>query len=846
MRKAKHYVQGNWVSGKGEGKPVYDAVTGEVYTTSSTEGLDIPSILQYGREKGEALRKMTFIERGNMLKKLAFHLLKKRKDFYEVSYHSGTTRADAWFDIDGGIGNLFANASLRKEFPNLPYHIEGNPVDLSRGGKFMGHHILVPKEGVAVHINAFNFPVWGMLEKCAPNWMAGMPAVVKPATDTGYVTEAVVKEIIASGILPEGALQLINGSAHNILDTVTSQDVVSFTGSADTGRMLKTTPRLIEESVPFNMEADSLNATILGEDALPETPEFDLFIREIRREMTTKCGQKCTAIRRIVVPENLMEDVQIALGKSLEKVTVGDPRLKEVRMGALVSRKQLQEVRDRVKEIGQTAEMVFGNLEEIKTIGADASKGAFISPILMREDHPLQNLFVHETEAFGPVSTLMPYKTLEEAIKISKLGKGSLVSSIFTNDDKIAREYTVNAATHHGRILCINRESAKQSTGHGSPLPTLIHGGPGRAGGGEEMGGLRGIKHYMQRCAIQGSPTTLTEITGIYQPNADYKEAEKHPFAYHWEDIKPGMSIKTHSRTITNSDIVNFGNLTWDHFYAHTDETALEGSIFEHRTAHGYFIISLAAGLFVYPNKGPVAANYGLEDIRFIRPMYDGDTLHVRLTCKEKVDRDQAGKVLPSGIVKWYVEVFDTKVTNGLIPEDELGDKEALVAVATILTMVQKKQTSFVEMTEENVDKALSKLTEESKPAWGKMTPQQMVEHLEELYKLSIEENPDFEVVTPEDKIEKVQETLWDYNPMPKNFDLPLYEDGKLPELRYETLEVAKEKMREARKAYQDYFVKYPNAKTKHIVFGELSKFEWKLLDRKHLNHHFSQFNLLD
>ncbi|HLS29494.1 MAG TPA: aldehyde dehydrogenase family protein, partial [Flavobacteriaceae bacterium] len=553
-----------------------------------------------------------------------------------------------------------------------------------------------------------------------------------------------------------------------------------------------------------------------------------------------------TAIRRIVVPEELMEDVQIALGKSLDKVTVGDPRLKEVRMGALVSRKQLDEVRERVSDIAKTADIVYGDLEKIETIGADASKGAFISPILLREDEPLKNLSVHETEAFGPVSTLMPYSSLEEAIEISKLGKGSLVSSIFTNDNKIAKDYTIKAATHHGRILAINRESAKQSTGHGAPLPTLIHGGPGRAGGGEEMGGLRGIRHYMQRCAIQGSPTTLTEITGIYQPNADYKEAEKHPFSYHWEDIEPGMSIKTHSRTISETDIVEFGNLTWDHFYAHTDETALDGSIFEQRTAHGYFIISMAAGLFVYPNKGPVAANYGLEDIRFIRPIYDGDTLHVRLTCKEKIDREQKGKVLPSGIVKWYVEIFDTRITKGLIPEDELEEKEALVGVATILTMVEKKQTEFVEMTDENFEKALSKLKADSKPKWGAMTAQQMIEHLEHLYQLSIEKNPDFEVVTPDDKLPEVQSTLWNYEPMPKNFDLPIYEGGKLPALKHEDLETAIEKMKEARKAHENYFVKHPDAKTKHAVFGALSKFEWQLLDRKHLNHHFEQFGLLD
>ncbi len=845
ITKTQHYVLGNWVDGQGEGKPIYDAVTGEVYTTVTTQGLDVAAILQYGREKGETLRKMTFLERGKLLKKLAFHLLKKKRAFYEVSYHSGTTKADAWVDIEGGIGNLFANASLRKEFPNQAYHIEGHPVDLSRGGKFMGHHILVPKEGVAIHINAFNFPVWGMLEKCAVNWMAGMPAVVKPATDTSYVAEAVVKEIIASGILPEGALQLISGSARTILDTVTSQDVVTFTGSAATGKMLKTNPRIIEESVPFNMEADSLNATILGEDAVPGTPEFDLFIREVRREMTSKCGQKCTAIRRVIVPENLLEDVQIALGKSLDKVTIGDPRLKEVRMGSLVSKAQLDEVRQRVEELSQTAHLVYGDLNKVQTIGADAEKGAFINPILLREDQPLQNMTTHEVEAFGPVSTLMPYKDLQEAIKISKLGKGSLVSSIFTNDNSIAKTYTISAATHHGRILCINRESAKQSTGHGSPLPTLIHGGPGRAGGGEEMGGIRGIKHYMQRCAIQGSPSTLTEITGIYQPNADYIEAEKHPFSYYWEDIQPGMSLKTHSRTLTDSDIINFANLTWDHFYAHTDTTALEGSIFERRTAHGYFIVSLAAGLFVYPNKGPVSANYGLEDIRFLRPLYHGDTVHVRLTCKEKVDREQKGKVLPSGIVKWYVEIFDTKVTNGLLPENEAAEKEALVAVATILTMVEKKQTTFVEITDQVIDEALAKLTADTKPKWGAMTAQQMVEHLELTYRIAAGEIQDFEIATPEKYIDDVQASLWDYKPMPKNYNFPLYKDGEMPALQHADLAIAVEALKATRHAYLEFFKAHPEAKTKNVVFGELSKFEWILLNRKHLNHHFNQFGLL-
>tara|TARA_B100000809_G_C15140628_1_gene533111 strand:+ start:11398 stop:13890 length:2493 start_codon:yes stop_codon:yes gene_type:complete len=829
--KTQHYTKGHWVEGKGEGTPVYDSITGDHFTNTTVEGLDVPSILQYGREKGGALRKMTFQERGNMLKKLAFYLVKKKQAFYEISYRSGATKIDSWIDIEGGFGNLFANASLRKLFPNQTFHVEGDPIDLSRGGRFMAHHIMVPKEGVAVHINAFNFPVWGMLEKCAVNWMAGMSAVVLPAPQTAYLTEAVVREIIASGILPEGALQLISGTAKNILDTVGSQDVITFTGSAAIGRKLKNHPQLIAESVPFTMEADSLNASILGEDAVPGTPEFDIFIKEVRKEMTVKCGQKCTAIRRVIVPEKLIEDVQIALGKALDKVTIGDPRLKEVRMGSLVSEQQRNSVREQVNKIAKTAEIVYGSLEEVTTIGADAKKGAFISPILLRENQPFKNEAAHVNEAFGPVSTLMPYKNLEEAITLAKMGKGSLVSSIITNDNKIARDYTISAATHHGRILILNRESVKESTGHGSPLPSLVHGGPGRAGGGEEMGGIRGVKHYLQRCAIQGSPTSLTEITGIYQPNAAYKETDKHPFAYHWEDIQAGMSLKTHKRTITDGDIVNFANLTWDHFYAHTDITSLEGSIFEKRTAHGYFIIAAAAGLFVYPNKGPVAANYGLEDCRFLRPIYHNDTVYVRLTCKQKIDRDERGKEHPCGIVKWYVEVFDV--------EDEL------VAIATILTMVQKKQTVFVEMTSEKIQECLKKLTEESKPNWGIMTSQHMIEHLELTYRIASGEIQDFEIHTPEKYLEKAQESLYNYEPMPSGFDFPLYKKGTLEELKHENLQIAKLKLLEAREQYVSFYKENPDAVVKNAVFGFIEKYDWQLLERKHLNHHFKQFGLL-
>ena len=830
--KIEHYVQGQWTTGKEEGQPILDAVTGEVFTSVAVEGLDIPEILNYGRTKGgETLRKMTFQERGNMLKKLALYLTKRKNAFYELSYRTGATKVDSWIDIEGGFGNLFANASLRKLFPNQPYHVEGDAIDLSRGGRFMAHHIMVPKKGVAVHINAFNFPVWGMLEKCAVNWMAGVPAVVLPAPSSAYLAEAVAKEIIASGILPEGALQIINGTVKTILNTVESQDVVTFTGSAQTGRLLKAHPRLIQESVPFTMEADSLNASILGEDAVPGTPEFDLFIKEVRKEMTVKAGQKCTAIRRIIVPQNLVEEVQISLGSALDKVTIGDPRLKEVRMGALVSHQQVQAVRDSVNDLAKEAQIVYGNLDRLDTIGADPKKGAFISPIVLRADYPFQNTVIHEREAFGPVSTIMPYKNLDEAITLAQMGKGSLVSSIATNDDAIAKDYVINAASHHGRILVLNRESAKESTGHGSPLPYLVHGGPGRAGGGEEMGGMRGIKHYLQRTAIQGSPTTITEITGIYQQNAKYKEAEQHPFKYHWEDVETGMSMKTHKRTITDTDIIGFANITWDHFYAHTDITSLDGSIFEKRTAHGYFIISAAAGLFVHPNKGPVSANYGLEDCRFLRPLYHNDTIYVRLTCKQKIDRDVAGAEHPSGIVKWFAEIFD-------------ADNE-LVALATVLTMVQKKQQTFTEMTEAKIEELVSKMKPDMVPKWGIMSPQHMIEHLEYTYKIAAGEIQDFEIATPEKILEKVHNSLYNYDKFPRNSKFPQLDKDSLDTLKHPDFKTAVEKFKLQRKKYLTFFEEHPEATLNNIVFGELNRYEWYLIERKHLNHHFEQFGLL-
>ena len=831
MKKIQHYAIGNWQEGADEGIPVFDAVTGEVIANSAVEGIDVPEVLNYGRTKGgEVLRKMTFQERGNMLKQLALYLTKKKDAFYILSYRTGATKVDSWIDIEGGFGNLFANASLRKLFPNQSYHVEGDAIDLSRGGRFMAHHIMVPKRGVAVHINAFNFPVWGMLEKCAVNWMAGVPALVLPAPSSSYLAEAVAREIINSGILPEGALQIINGTVTTILDSVESQDVVTFTGSAVTGRKLKAHPRIIQEAVPFNMEADSLNASILGEDAVPGTPEFDIFIKEVRKEMTVKAGQKCTAIRRILVPEKLVDDVQSALSSALSKVTIGDPRLKEVRMGSLISMEQRMELQEQISKINKTAAIVFGKQYEVECIGADQGVGAFMSPILMRENNPYTNTAVHEVEAFGPVSTIMPYKTLEDAITLSKMGKGSLVSSIITNNNETAKDYVINAASHHGRILVLNRENAKESTGHGSPLPTLVHGGPGRAGGGEEMGGMRGVKHYMQRTAIQGSPTTITEITGIYQPGGKYKEAEQHPFKYHWEDIEPGMSLKTHKRTITDTDIVNFSNLTWDHFYAHTDITSLDGSIFEKRTAHGYFILAAAAGLFVYPNKGPVSANYGLEECRFLRPIYHNDTISVRLTCKQKIDRDSRGPELPNGIVKWYAEVFDAE--------------EELVAIATVLTMVQKKNP-FAKINKTSIENYIAKLSEETIPVWGTMTPQEMIEHLEYSFRIASGEIQDFEIETPEKILEKVHEFLYNHISMQPNYDAPKIFRERTFKLKHQNFALAKQSLLDAYEEFELFFKENKDVRTKNAVFGELNKFEWDLCHTKHLNHHFKQFGLI-
>ena len=690
MQKLENYILGKWVEGEGSGQQLYHAISGQPIYVAGTQGIDFESALKYARSKGNpALRKLTFQQRGRMLRSLALHLLNQKEKFYTISYKTGATRADSWIDIEGGIGNLFANASLRRRLPDDNFCLDGEPISLGKEKTFMGHHLLVPKEGVAIHINAYNFPVWGMLEKIAVNLLAGMPAIVKPATVTSYLTEAVVKEIIASKILPEGSLQLLCGSAGNMLDYVTSQDVVTFTGSAATGLKLKSHPAILKESVPFNMEADSLNCMVLGDDIQPGMPEWDIFIKEVRKEITVKAGQKCTAVRRIFVPQNKLENVSRALADALQKTFVGNPQNEKVRMGALAGQEQRTEVKTQVQKLLASSQIIYGSLDSVQLIDADAELGAFLSPLLLLNEKPLQSEEPHNIEAFGPVSTLMPYKNIDEVIELSKKGKGSLCSTIVTANASVAKKYVLGAATFHGRILVLNEDCAKESTGHGSPLPMLVHGGPGRAGGGEEMGGLRGIKHYLQRTAIQGSPTMLTAITNVYQPNANGVVGEKHPFSKYFDELQIGDQIVTEKRIITSEDIDRFAQLSGDQFYAHLKDTDFNGTMFEQQVAHGYFIMSAAAGLFVQSFvKNPVLLNYGIDELRFTKPVYPESAIFIRFTCKEKIEQEVKepnpdvpfvrGQDIPKGIVKWYVEIFD--------------DTDELAGVATILTMVERKE----------------------------------------------------------------------------------------------------------------------------------------------------------
>lgn len=674
-RRLESFVCGQWTPGTREGQPLLDAATGDPVAFIDSTGIDFAAALAYGREvAGPRLRAMSFHDRAAMLKALGMALMGMKEEFYSESLHTGATRTDGWVDIEGGIGTMLSFASKgRRELPNTRVLVDGEVEVLSKDGSFAAQHILSPLQGVAVHINAFNFPIWGMLEKIAPTLLAGVPCLVKPASQTAYLTELMVRRIAETGILPDGALQLICGSVGDLLDHVTEQDAVTFTGSAWTGRKLKSHPAVIANSVRFTMEADSLNASILGPDAGPGTPEFDLFVKEVAREMTVKAGQKCTAIRRVIAPRAHVQALVEALRERLGKTALGLPGEEATRMGPLASLDQRDEVRARIKDLQADAEIVAGNPDDVRVTSGDAAKGAFLNPVLMYCDKPFAATAVHDVEAFGPVSTVMPYDDIEEAVALAKRGKGSLVSSVFTDDPKVAESVVLGVAPFHGRVLIGNRASAKSSTGHGSPLAGLIHGGPGRAGGGEEMGGMRGVKHYMQRTAVQGSPRLLSAVTGRWIEGAD-AFYDIHPFRKSLAELRIGDQLITAKRTITQEDVEHFAHFTGDTFYAHMDSAAAKANpFFDDRVAHGYLIASFAAGLFVEPNPGPVLANYGVDNLRFLTPVYFGDTLQVRLTCKEINPRANA----EHGEVRW-----DCQVTN---------QNGAVVAQYDVLTMVAKE-----------------------------------------------------------------------------------------------------------------------------------------------------------
>ncbi|MBK4216469.1 phenylacetic acid degradation bifunctional protein PaaZ [Paracoccus caeni] len=673
-RRLESYVSGRWTPGEKDGQTLLDAATGAPVAVIDSSGIDFAAALAHGRDvAGPKLRKMSFHDRAAMLKALGLALMGMKEEFYTESLHTGATRPDAWVDIEGGIGTMLTFASKgRRELPNARVLTDGAVEPLSKDNSFSAQHILTPLHGVAVHINAFNFPIWGMLEKIAPTLLAGVPCVVKPASQTAYLTELMVRRIIDTGILPEGALQLICGSVGDLLDHVTGQDAVTFTGSAWTGRKLRAHPAIVENSVRFTMEADSLNASILGPDAGPGTPEFDLFVREVAREMTSKTGQKCTAIRRVMVPRAHTEAVIAALRDRLAKTAIGLPGDEGTRMGPLASLDQREEVRARIRDLQAVAEIVAGDPDQVSVTSGDAEAGAFLTPVLLHAAKPFEATAVHDVEAFGPVSTVMPYDDPAEAVALARMGKGSLVSSVFTDDPAVAEEIVLGVAPFHGRVLIGNRASAKSSTGHGSPLAPLVHGGPGRAGGGEEMGGIRGVKHYMQRTAVQGAPRLLSAVTGRWIEGADAQQGT-HPFRKSLEELRIGDQLVTAARTITEEDVEHFAHFTGDTFYAHMDSAAAKANpFFDDRVAHGYLIASFAAGLFVEPNPGPVLANYGVDNLRFLTPVYFGDSLQVRLTCKEINPRANADH----GEVRW-----DCQVTN---------QKAEIVAQYDVLTMVAK------------------------------------------------------------------------------------------------------------------------------------------------------------
>jgi oxepin-CoA hydrolase/3-oxo-5,6-dehydrosuberyl-CoA semialdehyde dehydrogenase len=676
------HIAGRWI-GHTPAQVLRSAVNGRAVASTHAESIDFAEALHHARTVGlPALLKLDFQQRAARLRALAKYLGERKEQLYAISAHTGATRTDGWIDIEGGTGTLSAYAGIgSNELPSGNLVHEGPVLPLSKKGGFAATHILVPRGGVAVHINAFNFPVWGLLEKLAPTFLAGMPCIAKPATSTCYLTEAMVRLVLESGLLPEGSLQLVIGGTGDLLDRLQGNDVVTFTGSADTAAKLRVQPNLVRQSVPFNAEADSLNCAILAPDVGPDDEEFDLFVKEVAREMTVKAGQKCTAIRRAIVPRRHLDAVATKLRERLARVVVGDPALEAVRMGALASHAQQADVAERVAQLRAAAQLVCGGGEGFVPQGEGVTDGAFFAPTLLLCDRPLATDAVHDIEAFGPVSTLMPYDDtsgIDEALALAARGRGSLVGTLVTRSPAIAARAIPQAAAWHGRLLVLDREAAVESTGHGSPLPLLKHGGPGRAGGGEELGGLRAVTHYLQRTAVQGSPTMLAAITGEYQRGAALIETGVHPFRRHFEDLQVGESLLTHRRTVGEADIVAFGGISGDYFYMHFDEVAAKASPFGKRIAHGYFVLSAAAGLFVWPAEGPVLANYGLDTLRFVKPVGIGDTIRARLTCKRKIDRNRKG---PDGVGQGVV-AWDVEVTN------QDGD---LVASYDILTLVAKR-----------------------------------------------------------------------------------------------------------------------------------------------------------
>lgn len=672
------FIGGRWL-GATPAQTMRSAINGRVVAASHAESIDFAEAVSHARRVGvPALMKTDFQQRAGILKALAKLLIERKEELYAISAHTGATRADSWVDIEGGSGTLFAYAGIgSNELPSGNLVHEGPAMPLGKKGGFAGTHILVPRGGVAVHINAFNFPVWGLLEKFAPTFLAGMPCIGKPATATSYLTEACVRVMLDSGLLPEGSLQLVIGGTGDLLDRLDGQDVVTFTGSADTAARLRVHPNLIRNSVPFNAEADSLNCAILAPDVSPDDEEFELFVKEVAREMTGKAGQKCTAIRRAIVPRRHIDAVAEKLRARLAKTTVGDPSVEGVRMGALASHAQQADVAERVAQLLQGSELVYGARDGFQPVGEGTAEGAFFCPTLLMSRQPADSA-AHDIEAFGPVSTLMAYDDLDEALALAARGKGSLVATLVTRDPAVAAKAIPVAAAFHGRLLVLDREAAPESTGHGSPLPVLKHGGPGRAGGGEELGGLRAVKHYLQRAALQGSPSMLAAVTGEYVRGARRIETEVHPFRRHFEDLQIGESLLTHRRTVSEADIVAFGGISGDFFYMHFDEIAARESAFGHRIAHGYFVLSAAAGLFVSPAPGPVLANYGLDTLRFVKPVAIGDTIQARLTAKRKTDRNKKGADgVAQGVVAWDVEVTNQ---NGEV-----------VASYDILTLVAKR-----------------------------------------------------------------------------------------------------------------------------------------------------------